>query len=194
MLKFYHNEIKKIEELIRKLNIIFNKYNDKDIDTCQTFLNVMDECIKEYKELGKIERESQLLSIKAEVITAQKGINPLTFEKQTLRRNELVNTFLFKALKETENIFRNDLVVDESKIVSARELISQIIIAAIQSEMIKNQDIQDLNSFESSQRLWILISKDSNISLGQQRALLTVNKSDADIIFFDLLTSLKKQV
>ncbi len=191
MQKFYHNENAKITALLTQLNGVMNKFNSRDYDTDVVLLHCLEESINTYKSLGRIQRESQLQSLRAEFITAQRGTNPITLEKQNIRRHEMTNAIAFKVMQSTEQQLRQDFIENENMLKQAGDLIVQIIIAAIQGGLLTDVDILNIKESKDIENAWNKIGADPNIALGQKRVLLLVSKYDALILFDDLLSAIK---
>jgi hypothetical protein len=191
MQNFYHNNISKLEALQESLNLVIVKYTNRDFDTDVALVQYLSGATAIYKELGKKDRESQLLSLKAEFLTAQRGINPITFEKVTIRRNEMVNTICFKILQAVELFLRTDLQQTTQIIKEAKEIVVQIIIAGLQANIITDASIKQIKKQTQIEALWKLLSTDANIALGQKRVLLQVSKYDVWVLMDEVLASLK---
>lgn len=191
MQNFYHNNISKLEALQEQLNLVFVKYNSRDFDTDTALVQYLSEAVTIYQALGKKDRESQLLSLKAEFLTAQRGINPITFEKITIRRNEMVNTICFKILQAVELFLRTDLQQQMQIIHDAKEIVVQIIIAGLQANIITDASLKQIKKQAQIEVLWKLLSTDANIALGQKRVLLQVSKYDVWVLMDEVLASLK---
>ncbi len=192
MQKFYHKQIQDVKLLLQQLNVAMDQYSHKLYHADETLMTVLNTAIKTYKDLGKSERESQLQALKTELVTATRGINPLTFEKQTTRRAELISIIAFKVMQATETMFRLDVENDQSKLTQANELITQILIASIQSGKLPDADIKKIKTIADAEKAWKKIGADANISLGQKRVLLLISQVDAMILFDDLLMPFKK--
>ncbi len=191
MQNFYHNNISKLGVLQESLNLVIIKYTNRDFDTDVALVQYLSGAIAIYKELGKKDRESQLLSLKAEFLTAQRGINPITFEKITIRRNEMVNTICFKILQTVELFLRTDIQQITQIIKEAKEIVVQIIIAGLQTNIITDASIKQIKKQAQIEALWKLLSIDANIALGQKRVLLQVSKYDVWVLMDEVLASLK---
>jgi hypothetical protein len=191
MQKFYSNERVKITAVLVKLNVAMEKFSSKDHDADASLLQVLVDAIEMYKELGYTEKESQVQMLRTEFVTAQRGVNPITFEKQLTRRHEMVTTICFKVLQAVESILRTDLADKDAKLLEAKELVAQIIVAALQVGLLKDIDINKIRNQHDLETEWAILGKDANISLGQKRVLLIINKYDALILFDELLSSFK---
>lgn len=191
MQKFYHNNISKLKTLQLSINLVLQKYNARDYDTDRFLLELLNTAVINYKELGNTDRESQTLALKAEFLTAQRGINPITFQKITIRRNEMTNTIAFKIIQAIELLIRNDLQELEQKILQAKEIVTQIVIAGLQAAIITPIKIKAIKGQKQIEGIWRSLSADPNIALGQSRVLLQVSKYDVWVILDEALASLK---
>jgi hypothetical protein len=190
MTRFYLHEKARLDKALQLLIAAMEKYNARDFDADVALMTAFDEGIGIYKELGKSNQESRLQALKAEWVTAQRGINPVTLEKVSIRRNEMVNTIKFSVMQKMQQQLSEDTGEAEAILKEASVLISQIIIAALQAQLITERDIEMAGTEEEKEALWITAGKDNNISLGQKRVLLLISRFDALLIFGDLLQQL----
>ncbi|MFZ4769658.1 MAG: hypothetical protein ACOYLO_05710 [Ferruginibacter sp.] len=167
-------------------------FNAKDYATDKALALVLKDCIQTFKALGYADKESQVQSLKAELVTAQRGMNPYTLQKQNMGRNEMFTSVMFKILQALEVQLRTYYLVGDEKLQQARELISQIIVAALQGGFLTNLDIKNIKTQKQTEVAWKKLGEDANISLGQKRVLLIVSPYDAIILFDELITTLKK--
>jgi hypothetical protein len=191
MQKFYYNEIKELTALVQQLNSVLDKYNRKELDLFPNLLQWLGNAIQFYKEQGQAEKESKFQILKSEFVTAQRNINPITFEKVTLHRHELQATIAFKILQAAELQLRNDLLLDKDRLQEAKDLATQVIIAGLQGGIITPEKIQDVKTQKDLEALWAMLSADANIALGQKRILLAVSIYDVWILLDELLAALK---
>jgi hypothetical protein len=191
MQKFYYNEIKEQTLLLQQLNIVMDKYSRKEMDVPSSVLHWLSDAIQFYKTQGQAEKESRLQILKAEFVTAQRNINPLTFEKVTLHKHELQSTIAFKVLQRAETLLQNDLTENKERLKGAIDLASQVIIAGFQGGIITTEMIKNIKGQHDIEALWAALSADANIALGQKRILLAVSIYDVWILMDELLANLK---
>ncbi len=190
MTRFFLNDRARLTDVLQLLNRALVKFNARDFDADSVLLEALNGIIDTYKELGKSDRETQFLAMKAEWVTAHRGINPLTFEKVTVRRSEMTSGVAFRLLQRAEHLLTDDLAEAEGRIREAEGLVSQIIIAAFQAGLLKAVDLEKIKDPQTSGPLWDSLAADPNIVIGQKRAQLLVHRFDALIIFSDLLQRL----
>lgn len=192
MQRFFYNEKNRITILLKQLNTAMQLYSARHYEADKELVQLLKDCIAMYKDLGYAEKESQVQSLQAEWATSQRGINPYTLVKQITRRNEMTATVAFKILQTLELLLRNDFASGDERIMQASDLISQIIVAALQSGLLTEEQINKIKTQKETESAWKRLGDDGNISLGQKRVLLLVSQIDAHIIFDDLLIPLKK--
>lgn len=190
MTRFYLNEKTRLDKALQLMIAALQKYNSKDFEADMALKLALDEALLAYKELGKSNQESQFEALKAEWVTAQRGINPMSLEKLTVRRNEMVSTVKFKIMQRAQQQLALDIEAVEAVLNEATALVSQIIVAALQGGWIKIDDIRRADNADAVETLWKNLDRDANILLGQQRVLLIISRYDALLIFGDLLQRL----
>ena len=115
---------------------MFQLYNDQKPELNGSLLALLDLTAATHRERGRPERESYSASLKAELTTALRGINPITLEKPAVRRHEMQNTIAFKVLQSLESQLRGHLQEASEALQRAEDLVSQILAAGIQKGLI----------------------------------------------------------
>jgi hypothetical protein len=191
MTRFYLNEKERLNKALQLMIAALQKYNSKDFETDTALKLALDEALLVYKDLGKSNQQSQFEALMAEWVTAQRGINPITLEKVTVRRHEMLGTVKFKVMQRAQQQLAMDVEAVEAVLNEATTLVSQIIVAALQAGLITPADIQRADNADAVEMIWKNLDTDNNILLGQQRVLLMISRYDALLIFGDLLQQLR---
>ena len=191
MQKFYYKEIKDLTALLQALTAVAEKYNNRDADVSASLLQWLATGIKFYKDGGKAEKESRLQLLKAEMVTALRNINPITFEKINLHRQELHATIAFKIVQAAEAQLRFEITALQENIQAASDLATQVIVAGLQAGIITDDLIKNAKKQTDLEALWALLSADGNIALWQKRILLTVSIYDVWILLDEVLSRLR---
>ncbi len=194
MQRFFYNEKIKITALINQLNAAMELYNTRHFDLDKVLIGLLKNCIQLYKDLGYGDKESQVQSLMTEMATAQRGINPYTLLKQNIRRNEMQQIVFFKILQSLELLLRTDYNAAEAKLAQAADLVSQIIVAAMQTGLLSDAEIKKIKTEKEREAAWKKLDEDANISLGKKRVLLLVSSFDALLLFEELLAPLIKSI
>ena len=169
MQRFFYNDKSKISALITQLNTAMELYNGRHYNSDRELVKLLQDGIRDYKALGYPDKESQLHSLQAEFVTAQRGINPYELKKQQLRRNEMLQTVQFKILQALELQLRTDYTAADEKLQQASALVSQIIVAALQGGFLTDKDIKKIKTPQDLETAWKKLDADANILLGKKK-------------------------
>jgi hypothetical protein len=186
-----HKEVQQLTALQQSLIGAFRLYHDQKPDLNQALLTLLDRAAATYQERGRSDREGYVASLKAELITALRGINPITLEKPATRRHEMQSTIAFKVLQSLEAQLRGHLQEAEEPLQRAEDLVGQILAAGIQNGLITDAEIRDASTQEAIDRLWRSISSDADIAFAQKRVLLKVSIYDVYLLLDKLLSNLR---
>lgn len=193
MQRFFFNEKNKTETLNRATITALEKYNHRDYNAEKFLQDVLDNCIVYYKENGTVGRETELLSLKTELTTAQRGINPRTLEKVSVRRNEMQSITTYKVLQTLSEIMRMELEKISTTLNDAKILVGQIILAAIQGGLLDDAKIKAVKKQTDIEKMWNSFSVDANLSLAQKKVQMQVSRPDIIILCDELLAQIKTQ-
>jgi len=183
--------VQQLSGLLQSLIGVFQLYNDQKPDLNSALLSLLDLAAAAYKERGRADRESHVASLKAELTTALRGINPITLEKPAIRRHEMQSTIAFKVLQALESQLSGHLQEAMESLQRAEDLVSQILAAGIQKGLITDAVIRDSTTQESIDAMWRSIASDADIAFAQKRVLLMVSIYDVYLLIDKLLTGLR---
>lgn len=189
--QFYINQQNITGQLLQKITATLKKYNDRDLDAAIVLEKTLDACIAAYAKSGKADKESRFESLKSELVTASRGVNPYTLEKVQLRRNEMIKNTAFRILQNGEEIIREELKEINIKIQQAEELLSQIILAALQAGLIIQAQLKNINTQAKIEKLWKDIGNDPNLNIAHKKVQLMVSQPDITVLLDQIITALK---
>lgn len=192
MQRFYFNDKQQISQLLMAFNGVSEKFSKKDFDTDKALKQLLDNAIKVYKDAGFTDKESQLQLMRAELTSVEKGIHPLTYEKIMVRKGEMKMSICLKTLQSLEQLLRSDFSHCNDKLQEARDMISQILLAALQGGLVTDALLDSTNTESELQKLWKLLATDANIALGQRRVLMSVSIYDVLLLMEELIGGMLK--
>ena len=193
MQRFYHNDQQQLIQLLKAFSEVSAKYSRKDFDTDIALKALLDKTAARCKEAGHTDKESQVRLLQAELATAERGIHPETRERVTTRRNEMRMGVQLKVLQTLEQMLREELSAANIKLQEARDLVSQILLAGMQSGILSDAVLMEDNTEAELQILWKQLSADNNIALGQKRVLMMVSMYDILLLMDELITLMNQQ-
>jgi hypothetical protein len=189
--QFYSNQQNIASALLKQVTASIKKYNDRDLDAAIALHTTLDACITAYAKINKTEKESRFQSLKSELTTALRGVNPYTLEKVKLQRNEMIKNTAFRILQNCEEIIRTELQLITDRLKQAEELISQIILAAIQGNLIAKENIKDIKTQAALEKLWKDIGNDAGLAIAVKKVQLMVSQPDITILLAQILETLQ---
>lgn len=103
----------------------------------------------------------------------------------------MIRNTAFRILQNGEEIIREELKEINSKIQQAEELLSQIILAALQAGLIVQAELKNINNQTKIEKLWKDIGNDPNLGIAHKKVLLMVSQPDITVLLDQILTTLK---
>ncbi len=194
MQRFHHQIRQDLAALLGGLNSVTEKYSRKDYDTDAALRTLLDRVNADYKDRGLPDRESQLQLLRAEWSAAEKGIDPCTLEKVTVRRGEMKASAMLKVLRGLETVLREDYTASRAKLEEAAAMIGQIIVAGYQEGIIDDKLLLSVNTEAEYLKLWKTLGHDHNIALGQKRVLTMVSMPDIFLLLEEVVPPMVKGV
>jgi hypothetical protein len=188
---FLHKEAQQLTELLQALVAAFRLYDGRDPGVHAALLALLDRTAAACRDRGRADGESRMASLKAELTTALRGINPVTLEKLSTRRHEMQSGVAFKVLQAVEGQVRGDLEAVADRLRGAEDLITQIVIAALQKGLLTADAIAGATTSAALEALWQTLGADPEIALGQKRVLLLVSSYDALLLIDAVLSRLR---
>ncbi|WP_126243639.1 hypothetical protein [Chitinophaga rhizosphaerae] len=187
MQRFHHQIRQDLAALLAALNTVTEKYSRKDYDTGTALRALLDRANADYKDKGLPDRESQLQLLRAEWSAAEKGLDPCTLEKVTVRRGEMKQSVMLKVLRGLEAVLREDYTASRNKLEEAAAMIGQIIVAGFQEGIIDDRMLLSVNTEAEYLQLWKALGSDRNIALGQKRVLTMVSLPDVFLLLEEVV-------
>lgn len=169
------HESQRLGDLERSVAGVLRLYNERKPELSDALLRLLDDAAVVYKERGR--GEGHIQSLKAELMTALRGIHPITLEKPSVRRHEMQTAIAFRVLQSIESRVRSDLEPLDETLRRAEDLLGQIVAAAMQKGALLG----------APEALWNTIAADAELAVAQKRVLLMVSRTDALLLLEGLV-------
>jgi hypothetical protein len=193
MQRFYHNDRQQLIQLLNVFNEVSAKYSRKEFDTDIALKVLLDKAATRYKESGHTDKESQARLLQAELATAERGIHPETRERVTTRRSDMKMGVQLKILQTLEHLLREELAAANGRLQEARDMLTQILLAAMQGGILNDAVLAKINTEADLQALWKMLAAENNIALVQKRILMMVSMYDGLLLMEELVTLMNQQ-
>ena len=157
-------------------------YNQKDLNAEAALERAIDTAIESFSGAEGLNTASQLESLKAELITAQQGVNPYTLEKHQLGRRQMRTAVAFRVMQNVQSLLLAEASSIQTRLQEAETIVQQILLSAMQSGLLTAQQLKDANSQEAVEVIWKDIEKESALLVAKKKVILAVGVFDASIL------------
>mgnify|MGYP001287950390 CR=1 FL=1 len=176
--KFVISRQEKVTGLLKKVSSLYESYNNREYDFEENLLKLLDDVKTYYENENRYAAITMTQSLKSDMLSTLKGIDPVKFEKITTGRRNLQLTTGFRVLKETDNHLRIELDNINAKLEEAEQIIGQVILTALQAGIISFEELKADITHTEIETMWKKISNDINLLLVQKKILLLVSYFD----------------
>ncbi len=192
--KFVTSKKEKVTELLKAASVLYESYNNKDYYFEANMLKMLDDVKGYYENENRYSGITMTESMKSDLLSTLKGIDPVKFEKIANGRRNLQLITAFKVLKETDNHLRTEFDTINSKLDEAEQIIGQVILSALQSGIIQFADLKENITHAEIETIWKKISNDMNLLLVQKKILLIVSFYDIIILTEKVIIKLTNSI
>lgn len=190
MLPFLHERMRALEHLMAQSSAVLNKYTRLDLDLGPALTAFLDDTIAGYRALTRSSAENQMLVLKAQFISATQGVHPLTLERVTGHRREMVRAIALRVLQSSAEKLRNDLATDDQTIAEGRALLRPIVLLAEQKGLIPLRAGTALNQQELDE-LWRQLLQEADISLAARQVAMQLSLYDIQLLLAELISAIR---
>lgn len=192
MKPFIHHKVQAIDKLLGFHNQVRQLYIDKSFEFENNYKELLHDSKTFLKSNGTNEQIAQVLNLEGMFETANKGINPFELKKVNTGRRILKMMIANHGLSELLNLLKTFYEKEESKIEEASEMLSNTLLSLIQSGVLNNNKINDLNSIPKIELFWNnLKNQNESILLIDKKLKLKIINEDIYLILEKILNKIK---
>ncbi len=181
-----YQQIPLLEQLIRTGMQRIEDYEQASLDLHGKTDAWLDETIDFFRQFNGIGNESQMKVLKGDHAMIQAGSDPAGQGHIALTRRSHRRQATYKVIKQGIEVLNNHYEAIDSKLKQAGNLIEQIVLAALQANLLSNDDLN-----LPGEQLWSKMRADNNLQLMQKKILLSVSKFDALLLLSDITAAIK---
>ena len=190
MLAFLHDRVRALQHLLDRSSEVLVKYSRLDLDLTPALDAFLDEAVAACRALGRSSLENQLLTLKAQFVSAVHGTHPLTLERVTGHRRELVRAIALRVLQHSAEQLRADIDRDGQTLAEGRAQLRPIVLLAIRKGLISLTPKKPPSQAQLD-ALWRALLKDADASLAARQVALQVGLYDIQLLLSDLIQAAK---
>lgn len=187
MLPFLHHRLQLLLQLLERANTVLVKYTQLDLDLAAAMVEYLDAAIAAYHTLGEAGGENELLALKAQFVSAESGTHPLTLERVTTYRRQMMRAVALLVLQQSARKLRADADQATQKLEEGRTQLLQLVLLAMEKRVIPpNQPAPiDQNQLEA---IWRQLREEPETQLVARQLAMQLNIIDIQLLLSDLLS------
>lgn len=187
MLPFLHDRLHKLEQLLEHSSELLAKYNRLDLDLAAALTEFLDEAIAAYRALSRTSVENELLALKAQFVSAEHGTHPLTLERVTSHRREMMRAIALQVIQQSALVIRTDIGKDTQLLDDAGSQLRPIVLLAIRDGLIPPG--QGPLTQQQLEQLWQTILSKPETGMAARQIAMQVSVFDIQLLLADLIAA-----
>lgn len=186
-----HYNKHQVNLFIKKLIHLHQLYVQNSYELDAALIEFLNDCQDFYKKTGASNDELVFNELLSYYNTAQKGVNPITFEKLKVGRRLNTQTAAFYCLNEAGNHLKSSLEKDNILLEEATETLSNILLNLVQTDAISLEQLYKADNLDKCEVLWNELIKDKQINIISLKYKLKLHLQDIYILLDTIITKMK---
>ena len=191
MVVFVHFKQKNIKSFAKKLILLNEDYKKRSFDFESKIKGFFKEMQDFFKQIGDSKYETKVSQLSIYYETALKGIHPLRLEKLKIGRRENVWISAFHCLSVLNEIVQENLENIEILLKESNEMLSQLVLSAIQNQLLTQVQIEEANNISKVEAIWNVLKQNQQISLVDRKLRLTITNNDIHLLLDEIFSTIK---
>lgn len=188
MLPFLHARIQALERLLAQSSVVLDKYNRLDLDLAAALTACLDEAIDTYRALQRSSAENEWLALKAQFVSAEHGVHPVTMERVVGHRRELLRAVALRVLQHSAEQLRGGIAQDRQRLDDAVAQLRPIVLLAFRQGLITPRTRVPMSAARI-EALWHALLREPDIALAARQLAMQVSVHDIHLLLSDLVTA-----
>jgi len=144
-----------------------------------------------FQQIGDSKHENQVSQLSVYYETAARGIHPLRLEKLKTGRRENTWIAAFHCLSILSEILQQTLEDVNHIIDEAREMLSQLILSALQNNLLTQNHLNQADDLDKIEQIWNDLKQHQQINLVDKKLRLSITNNDIYILIDEIFSSIK---
>jgi len=188
LVHFKKQELEKHMDSLIQLN---DAYIKKSYGLNESLINTLKEVEAYFKQIGSSTNESKVSQLHLYFQTALNGIDPVQLQKVKIGRRALVATAAFYCLNQLHEILQTALQKVLEVLQNAKETLSQLMITALQNNLINDDIIEASNNIEHIQQLWKTLLNNDQVKMFDKQLRLDILAQDIYLLISTIFEKFK---
>ncbi len=191
MVVFAHFKQKNLKGFSTKLVTWHDEYKHRSYGFDVHIKEFFQEFQDYFHQIGDSKHENQVSQLSVYYETAARGINPLRLEKIKTGRRENIWIAAFHCLSILSEILQQALEDVNHTIDEAKEMLSQLILSAIQNQLLTQDHLNQVGDYTKIEVIWNDLKQHQQISLVDRKLRLSITNNDIYILIDEIFSSIK---
>jgi hypothetical protein len=187
----YH-KLSLLDGLLSKGRLVLLSYEQKDLDFSQRLQFWLKECDQFFEQHNGPVQRSKIKTLHTDFVAVLRGNDPFTFQKFESNKRAQAMNIGYRIAKEALQVVIDYYNKIEALLEEARQLIGQIVLAALQGVLISITEFESAGTQGALDLLWRKIATDKQLLLVQKKVLLNVSRIDALLLLEEVRDSMKE--
>lgn len=186
MQPFLHGRLQSLERLLARASEVLAKYNRLDLDLAPALTGYLDDAIATQRALQRGAAENELLALKAQFVSAEHGVHPVTLERATGHRRELLRGVALRVLQHSAEQLRNDIARDRQRLDEATVQLRPIVLLAFRQGLITARTRRPMSQARL-ETLWRDLLRETDVALAARQLAMQLSLHDILLLLADLV-------
>ena len=178
--------------LLSDCSEIADLYEAKNPKLQEYFKIWLKKCEQLLKDYNKAE-QSKFASIRAEILAAESGVFKDSYNGKTQAKRKKSAALIALRLKEAGEYLYTAYNEENEKINNAKNIINQIVLVALQNNIIPSNLLTKSVNGEILQTIWKILSSNTELKKGMNQVLAIVSFADALRLTEEALSNIQQQ-
>ncbi|MEN0049156.1 MAG: hypothetical protein AAF806_19005 [Bacteroidota bacterium] len=180
-----------MEQLLSVLIDLNNLYIARSYEYENSFISFLKNCETFFEQVGNPSNRAKIVQQRAYYETALRGINPYTLEKLKSNKRDNTWTTAFQCLNIIGSVLQDSFEDLMNTLEEGKELLSQIIISAISSKLITEEEITATRKIKDVQLVWGKLLKNTQVKSVEKKLKLSLNQQDIYLLLHQIICRIR---
>jgi hypothetical protein len=187
----YH-KLSLLDGLLSKGRLVLVSYENKDLDFAQKLKIWLQECDQFFEQHNGPVQRSKIKTLHTDFTAVLRGIDPFSFQKFESNKRAQAMHIGYRITKDALQVVMDYYNKIDTLLEEARQLIGQIILAALQGGSIALAEFESAQTQTALDLLWKKIALDKQLLVVQKKVLLNVSRIDALLLLEEVRDAMKE--
>lgn len=188
-----HFRQQQLEGFVEQLIELNELYINKSYQLNNQLIDLIKNIEAFFKQIGDSTNESKIAQLTLYFHTALDGIDPIQLVKLKIGKRNLINTAAFHCLNELHNLIQTELEKVNQVLKEGEEPIAQVILTAMQNNLIDENNLEESNNLETEKQVWTNLLSNQQIKMLNKKLRLTILSQDIYLLINKIFHQLKKE-